>query len=613
MKLVFNLRIPRPRRPEARSPTWTLRMKLSTWSVFLPVSILGSSHTAVALWPIPRSLQTGTTIVKLSSSFDIQVNGIASVPQDLVDAISRTKTRLRTDKLQRLIVGRGAADSLTMGHAPSLSKLTLSLTPSAGGKTKSIMQEATKDIAARSESYSLTLPSNGGPATISASTSLGLFRGLTTFEQLFYDDGTGVTYSYQAPVTINDDSPAFPYRGFMLDTSRNFFTVADIKRTLDAMSMVKMSQFHWHVVDSQSFPLTVPGFPELAQKGAYSASEIYSSADVQDIVTYAGTRGIDVLVVSYIPRLGCLLIHYYPYPIAIQEIDTPGHTAVISTSHPEHIACAQLTPWESFANEPPAGQLRLASAATANFTANLISSIARTLPSTLFSTGGDELNTNCYAQDAQTQADLTSSGRTLEQALDAFTQTTHGALKAIGKTPVVWEEMALEHNVTLSKSTVVMVWISSQNAAAVAAKGLRLVHAPSDFFYLDCGAGEWIGKDPQANSWCDPFKSWQRAYTFDPLASLTSVEVPLVLGGQQLLWAEQSSPQNLDSIAWPRAAASAEVFWTGAKLPDGTAPNVGSALPRLHDLRFRMVQRGINAIALQPQWCALRDGACNMD
>jgi len=57
----------------------------------------------------------------------------------------------------------------------------------------------------------------------------------------------------------------------------------------------------------------------------------------------------------------------------------------------------------------------------------------------MFSTGGDELNVNCYTQDAQTQADLKQSGRTLEQALDVFTQGTHGALKAIGKTPVVWE------------------------------------------------------------------------------------------------------------------------------------------------------------------------------
>ena len=46
--------------------------------------------------------------------------------------------------------------------------------------------------------------------------------------------------------------------------------------------------FHWHVVDSQSFPLEVAGFEELSQKGAYSANEIYSTSDVQDIVAYAG-------------------------------------------------------------------------------------------------------------------------------------------------------------------------------------------------------------------------------------------------------------------------------------------------------------------------------------
>ena len=38
-----------------------------------------------------------------------------------------------------------------------------------------------------------------------------------------------------------------------------------------------------------------------------------------------------------------------------------------------------------------------------------------------------------------------------------------------------------------------------------------------------------------------------------------------MLGGQQLLWAEQSGLENLNSIMWPRAAASAEVFWSGGR------------------------------------------------
>jgi hexosaminidase len=122
-----------------------------------------------------------------------------------------------------------------------------------------------------------------------------------------------------------------------------------------------------------------------------------------------------------------------------QEIDTPGHTSIIAASHPEHVACFVASPWSTFANEPPAGQLRLATPATANFTRSLISAVASTLPSRFFSTGGDELNTACYQQDNQTQADLKSSGRTLEQALNVFTQGTHGALHDLNKTAVVWQ------------------------------------------------------------------------------------------------------------------------------------------------------------------------------
>ena len=55
----------------------------------------------------------------------------------------------------------------------------------------------------------------------------------------------------------------------------------------------------------------------------------------------------------------------------------------------------------------------------------------------------------------------------------------------------------------------------------------------------------------------------------------------LCYAGQQILWTEQSGPENLDSIVWPRAASSAEVFWS-AKQPGGAPLNVTEALPRLH-------------------------------
>lgn len=81
-------------------------------------------------------------------------------------------------------------------------------------------------------------------------------------------------------------------------------------------------------------------------------------------------------------------------------------------------------------------------------------------PSSLLSTGGDEINANCYTTDTETQAALNSTGETFEEALSKFTVATHSAVEKTGKTPVVWEEMVLSHNVTLSNETVVM-WVYS--------------------------------------------------------------------------------------------------------------------------------------------------------
>ncbi|QRW20165.1 beta-hexosaminidase [Rhizoctonia solani] len=508
------------------------------------IATLLSVNPTYALWPRPAQLSTGTTTLRLSPSFDIKLPDGA--PSDLKDAVDRAKAELKGDKLERLVVGRGSGDASRI-------------------KSAQIQDEAITALGTRDEAYTLSVPADGNAAVISANSTLGLFRGLTTFTQMWYTYDS-YTYTAEAPYAITD-KPAYPYRGLHLDTARNYFPVADIKRTLDAMSWVKLNQFHWHIVDSQSFPLTLSKFPELAAKGAYSSKQIYSEADVKGIITYAAQRGIDVML----------------------EIDTPGHTAIIGESHPEYIACMHKTPWATYANEPPAGQLRLANPEVRKFTADLFSALLNPLKGlgTLFSSGGDEINAKCYAEDEETQKQLQNQGLDFEGALNVFTNQTHKAIRDAGRTPVVWEEMILNHNVTLPQDTIALVWISSANVASVVNKGYRVIHAPSDFFYLDCGAGGW-------------------AYSFDPLNGTTGDQASLVMGGQSLLWTEQSDPSNLDSIVWPRAAAGAEVFWTGGNR------NVTEALPRLHDIRYRMVQRGVRAIALQPEWCAVRPYACDL-
>lgn len=67
--------------------------------LFVLFFVLVASGGVQSLWPIPRSLQTGSTSLKLAKGFDISLS-VQSPPKDLLDAVSRTKLQLINDKLQ---------------------------------------------------------------------------------------------------------------------------------------------------------------------------------------------------------------------------------------------------------------------------------------------------------------------------------------------------------------------------------------------------------------------------------------------------------------------------------------------------------------------------------
>ena len=169
-------------------------------------ALLAALAPADALWPQPRSIETGSTALRLSGGFDITIAGsVHNAPSDLHAAVQDAKSFIKNDKLGRLVVGRGAVDVPAYSKAKTLSKLTLALAP--GATAHSITAEAQKAPEARDEAYTLTVPGDGSAASITANSTLGLFRGLTTFTQLFfYNDGT--TYLLNAPVAI-EDSPAY--------------------------------------------------------------------------------------------------------------------------------------------------------------------------------------------------------------------------------------------------------------------------------------------------------------------------------------------------------------------------------------------------------------------
>lgn len=162
------------------------------------------NYPANALWPIPRSLVSGSTAVRLSPYFSIQLE-IQHPPADIVSAAARTQARLVTDTFERLVLGRGSADLHLLPGAHVLTSLTLVIDGSS--PVQSIAEETNQPIDSKSESYSLSISHRRTDAIIKANSTLGLFRGLTTFEQLWYD-GKGVKYMLNGDIEIADE-PAF--------------------------------------------------------------------------------------------------------------------------------------------------------------------------------------------------------------------------------------------------------------------------------------------------------------------------------------------------------------------------------------------------------------------
>ena len=71
------------------------------------------------------------------------------------------------------------------------------------------------------------------------------------------------------PISISDE-PAFIYRGLMVDTSRHFLPMHLLYETIDAMMYNKLSVFHWHITDEDSFPLILESHPEIAEHASFS-------------------------------------------------------------------------------------------------------------------------------------------------------------------------------------------------------------------------------------------------------------------------------------------------------------------------------------------------------
>ena len=167
------------------------------------------SPPPIPFWPIPVKLSTGSKSLAVDSALTFS---IPSSNTDLVAYAARTKALI----FQHTAASPGSGALTTVNVL-----VTNPDAPLAQGVD---------------ESYNLTIPSDGSPATLSANTNYGAYHGLQTFAQAvsFNFDARG--YSIPAtPITIND-APKFSWRGFLIDTDRHWLSLPTIYSIIDSQT-----------------------------------------------------------------------------------------------------------------------------------------------------------------------------------------------------------------------------------------------------------------------------------------------------------------------------------------------------------------------------------------
>lgn len=425
-----------------------------------------------------------------------------------------------------------------------------------------------------SDGYSLTITPDrievrsGGPE--------GAFYAVQTLRQLMPAAafGTDRVKAVELPAVVIADRPGMGYRGMMLDVARHFFTVEEVKRTLDLLAMHKMNVFHWHLTDDQGWRIEIAKYPELTRIGSVRSRTLigkdpggeydetcrydetphggfYTQAEIRDVVEYAARRFITV----------------------IPEIEFPGHAVAALASYPwlgctgEQYEVRQT--WDIDDRVFCVGR-----DSTFRFIEDVLEEVVALFPSTYIHIGGDECPTKMWERCPRCRARMHAEGLTRPRQLQGYaTARIERFLNAHGRKLIGWDEI-LDGGV--SRTAVVMSWRGTEGGIRAARQGNEVVMAPTTHCYLDYyqtadTAGEplaWGGYLPLA-----------KVYALNPYEGLDSVQRASVLGVQANLWTEYIPDfAQAQYMLLPRLGALAEVGWS----PD--RKDYAEFLPRLKRL-----------------------------
>jgi hexosaminidase len=202
-------------------------------------------------------------------------------------------------------------------------------------KNATIRFEQVQDNSLGKEGYQLTVNEKG--IQVKAQTYAGALYAWQSILQLcppaIYGNQINQQINWVIPYVQISDVPRFEWRGFMLDVSRHFFTVSEVKKMMDEMTMYKLNRLHFHLTDDNGWRVEIKALPKLTEVGAWRVNRIgkwhnitkpaleepktyggfYTQEDIKDLVAYAKTKNIEIM----------------------PEIDIPGHSMAFLAAYPQ--------------------------------------------------------------------------------------------------------------------------------------------------------------------------------------------------------------------------------------------------------------------------------------
>jgi len=397
---------------------------------------------------------------------------------------------------------------------------------------------------------------------ISAKTDQGAFYAVQTLRQLLPPEFENGTFSEEKisiqSMTITD-APQFQYRGMHLDVARHKFSVDFIKQYIDALAMLKMNTFHWHLTDDQGWRIEIKKYPKLQEVAAYRDETLighysdqphqfdgkqyggfYTQEDVKDIVTYAQSRHVTV----------------------IPEIEMPGHAQAAISAYP-NLGCTGeqvdvVTKWGVFEH------IYCSKDETFDFLEDVLDKVVELFPSEYIHIGGDEAPKTNWKTCAQCQNRIKIEGLKDEHELqNYFITRIEKYLNTKGKQIIGWDEI-LEGG--LAPNATVMSWRGTKGAVEAAKQKHNVVMTPTSHCYFDY----YQSTNPDEPTAIGGFLPLEKVYGFNPIPLELSVEeAKYILGAQGNIWTEYiPTKDQVEYMAFPRILAMSEVVWSKNETKD---------------------------------------------